>query len=69
MAKRKKRFKTRHSEGFEQLDEELTKALGNLAARNRETELSLGEFASEETDSCPEDDSQESAQQEEETAK
>ena len=69
MAKRKKRITTQHPEEFQQLDEELTKALDNLAERNRETELSLGEFASEETDSSPENDSQESAQQEENTDK
>jgi len=69
MAKRKKRFTARHPDEFERLDEELTEALDNLAERNREAELSLGEFASTETDSCPEEDSQESAQQEESTEK
>ena len=65
MAKRKKRIKAQHPEEFQKLDEELTKALLNLAQRNRETELSLGEFAAEETDSSLENDSPESAQQEE----
>ena len=64
MAKRKKRFETRQPEKFERLDEELTKALDNLAERNRETELSLGEFASEETNCCSENNSQEAAKQE-----
>ena len=69
MAKRKKRFTARHPEDFQQLDEELTKALDHLADRNRETELSLTEFASEETDASPEqDDSQESHGQEEQNA-
>jgi hypothetical protein len=42
MAKRKKRFTTHHPEAFERLDEEFTKALDNLVARNRETEAALG---------------------------
>ena len=57
MAKRKKRFRARHPEEFEKLDEELTKALDALAQRNRETEGSLGKFASAETDHGLEDDS------------
>ena len=69
MAKRKKRFTARHPEDFQQLDEELTKALDHLAERNRETEMSLAEFVSDETDPCADDDdSQESCGQEEQTA-
>jgi len=68
MAKRKKRFTTHHPEVFQELDEELIKALDNLAERNREAELSLGEFASTETDSSPEVDSQETPEQDEQTA-
>ena len=68
MAKRKKRFTTRHPEEFQQLDEELTKALDDLAERNRETELSLTQFVSAETEACSdEDDSQESSGQEEQS--
>ena len=59
MAERKKRFTARHPEGFQQLDEELSKALDNLAQRNRETEASLGEFGLDETDSDSSDDAQE----------
>lgn len=51
MRKRRKRFVTRQPEEFERLDEQLTKALENLAERNRETAASLGKFASVETDS------------------
>ena len=69
MAKRKKRVKAQQPDDFQRLDEELTEALGNLAERNREAEKSLGEFASAETDSSTEEDSQDSAQQEEPTAK
>ncbi len=69
MARRKKRFKAQHPDDFQRLDEELTKALDNLAERSREAELSLGEFASADTDSCPDEDSQESGQQEEPTEK
>jgi hypothetical protein len=69
MAKRKKRIKARHPEDFQQLDEELTKALDRLTERNRETEMSLAEFASEEEESPPDqDDSLESSGQEEQTA-
>jgi len=60
MAKRKKRVRPRHPEEFEQLDEELTRALDNLAQRNRETERSLDELASEKTRDPAEDDSSES---------
>ena len=59
MAKRKKRFTARHPEEFERLDQELTRALDNLAERNRETKRSLDEFASAETDQCAEEDSSE----------
>jgi hypothetical protein len=59
MAKRKKRITTRHPEQFEQLDEELSKALDTLAQRNKETEASLGQFGLDEPDSGPLDDSQE----------
>ncbi|MCK5557224.1 MAG: hypothetical protein KAJ01_02525 [Candidatus Hydrogenedentes bacterium] len=51
MARRKKRFTARHPEKFQQLDEELSRALDNLAERNKETEASLGRFGSAETDS------------------
>ncbi len=66
MAKRKKRITTRHPEQFEQLDEELSKALDNLAQRNKETEASLGEFGLEEPDSEPSDDAQETQAENEE---
>ncbi len=59
MAKRKKRITTRHPEQFEQLDEELSKALDNLAQRNKETEASLGEFGLDEPDPDPADDAHE----------
>lgn len=69
MAKRKKRFTALHPEEFQRLDEELTRALDDLAERNRETELSLTEFASAEAEACPEDDAQEGFPgQEEQTA-
>ena len=51
MARRKKRLATRHPEKFQQLDEELSKALDNLAERNKETEASLGRFGAAGTDS------------------
>jgi hypothetical protein len=59
MAKRKKRHLARHPEEFQQLDEELSRALDNLAQRNKETEASLGEFRSDEADPEPSDDAQE----------
>jgi hypothetical protein len=61
MAKRKKRVRAHHPEEFEQLDEELTRALDNLAQRNRATERSLDELAPEKTADLPEDNSSESA--------
>jgi hypothetical protein len=63
MAKRKKRFTARHPEQFQQLDEELSKALDNLAQRNKETEASLGEFGPDETDSESPDDAQETQEE------
>jgi|GEM_PF-4076889 len=63
MAKRKRRVRARHPEQFEQLDEELTKALDNLTQRNRETEQSLDELAPEKTADSPEDNSSEPADQ------
>jgi len=57
MAKRKKRFRISHPEEFERLDDELSRALDNLAERNREAETSLGAFGSAGPDSGSPDDS------------
>ncbi len=61
MAKRKKRVRPQHPEQFEQLDDELTRALDNLMQRNRETERSLDELAPKKTSDPQQDNSSESS--------
>lgn len=71
MAKRKKRLTIRNPEKLQELDEELSSALANLAQRNRETRKSLGKFAPAEADPDAASEAQQSdeTETEDETAK